>query len=50
MWQYKVTGLQTEKQLNKLGEEGWELVATTSGPVLNMYFKREQPQGGYEYA
>ena len=50
-WEYKVVMDQTpgggmEKRLNELGEEGWELVATSpvGGPLAsfrNLIFKRE---------
>ncbi|MFN2578418.1 MAG: hypothetical protein ABR607_12090 [Pyrinomonadaceae bacterium] len=43
-WEYKlVEGLQTNDQLNALGREGWELVATEVGVGnhnMAFYFKR----------
>lgn len=37
-WEYKKTQGGNEDQLNKLGEENWELVAI--GPTGNCTFKR----------
>ena len=43
-WEYKVTGLLGIEELNKLGAEGWELVAIQSLDVdnLKLYFKRRK--------
>ena len=40
MWEYKVTGVMNERNINEMGDAGWELVATLSGPPHLMYFKR----------
>jgi hypothetical protein len=43
-WEYKTTRDVTDEELNKLGEEGWELTATTTDtmrrPTVKLYFKR----------
>jgi hypothetical protein len=43
-WEYKVTGLLSDNELNKLGAEGWELVAIQSPDIdnLKLYFKRRK--------
>jgi hypothetical protein len=43
-WEYKVTGLLSDSELNKLGDEGWELVAIQSpdNDNLKLYFKRRK--------
>jgi hypothetical protein len=43
-WEYKVTGLLRDDELNKLGAEGWELVAIQSPDIdnLKLYFKRRK--------
>ncbi|MGH9767832.1 MAG: hypothetical protein ACREAB_10400 [Blastocatellia bacterium] len=44
-WEYKVVGNLNEQQLNELGSQGWEMVATvTSGGYFAIYLKRaKQP-------
>ena len=37
--QYEKTGLEFEKELNRLGEEGWELIQRIDG---FFFFKREK--------
>lgn len=37
--QYEKTALEVEKELNKLGEEGWELIQRIDG---FFFFKREK--------
>ena len=42
-WEYKIVGNVNELELNRLGEQGWELVSVTftdSAYVGNYYFKR----------
>lgn len=40
-WEYKVVrDALSETELNKLGEEGWELCGVTRGMIVAMYFKR----------
>jgi hypothetical protein len=41
-WEYKVESIPTEKKLNELGAQGWELVAVESSDRAgrNCYFKR----------
>lgn len=42
-WEYLVTENAVESKLNRLGQEGWELVAVTfndSGSSRTFYFKR----------
>lgn len=42
-WEYRVEECLGDYQLDKLGEQGWELVAVTSndsGSPLKFYFKR----------
>jgi hypothetical protein len=46
-WEYKVEYNATEKKLNQLGDQGWELVgaspeASTSN-LTGFYFKRQKP-------
>ena len=43
-WEYKVTGLLSVEDINKLGADGWELAAVQSPDVDNMrlYFKRRK--------
>jgi len=46
-WEYKIEYNASEKKLNQLGAEGWELVgaspeASTSN-LTGFYFKREKP-------
>lgn len=47
-WEYKTEhhGTMSEKKLNELGAEGWELVAIGREPSLNshqtFYFKRQK--------
>jgi hypothetical protein len=46
-WEYKIEYNASEKKLNQLGEEGWELIgaspeASTSN-VTGFYFKRQKP-------
>ncbi len=40
-WQYKRTGPLDEEELNRLGQEGWELVAVAADG--GCYFKRPAP-------
>jgi hypothetical protein len=40
-WEYKVANTLTEEELNKLGEQGWELV-TVEGKIC--VFKRPKAQ------
>lgn len=48
-WEYKITQGLSEKQINELGEEGWELTAATEHRMefqdaeTVLYFKREKP-------
>jgi hypothetical protein len=50
-WEYKVEyhGTISEKKLNELGAEGWELVSTEisikngDSNVTSFYFKRQKP-------
>jgi hypothetical protein len=47
-WEYKVQTNLTDEQWNKLGQEGWELVAATERPtgggqITRCYFKRPAP-------
>ena len=43
IWEYKVTSTMSEEELNKLGAEGWELVAATAYPDnAALYFKRRK--------
>ena len=41
-WEYKQTGILTEKELNQLGNEGWEMVVLLSsyGSKEGFIFKR----------
>ena len=42
-WEYKKTGVLDEISMNRLGKEGWELVAAigfSSGATATMFFKR----------
>jgi hypothetical protein len=40
-WEYKVVGNLNEQQLNELGSQGWEVVATVaSGGYFAIYLKR----------
>ena len=43
-WEYKVTFRLVEDELNKLGAEGWELVAIQSPDIDNtlLYFRRRK--------
>ena len=43
-WEYKVTGPLSVDDLNKLGAEGWELIAIQSPDIANLalYFKRRK--------
>lgn len=46
-WEYKVEyhGTISEKKLNEMGMEGWELIAAEAGNsnVTSFYFKRPKP-------
>ena len=43
IWEYKVTSTMSDEQMNKLGAEGWELVAATAYPDnAALYFKRRK--------
>ena len=44
-WEYKKTGDDSEKNLNKLGAEGWEAFATSGGSygLHAIFFKRQLP-------
>jgi hypothetical protein len=43
-WEYKVTGLIALDEMNKLGAEGWELIAVQAPNIDNigLYFKRRK--------
>ncbi|KKM14128.1 hypothetical protein LCGC14_1709310 [marine sediment metagenome] len=43
MWEYKTLTGQTDRDLNILGSQGWELINITLSPSggLTFYFKRE---------
>ena len=50
-WEYKVVGewvergAQAKEVRDKLGEEGWELVAVTGGEYRTSYYKRPIMEG-----
>jgi hypothetical protein len=46
-WEYKLVATQlSEQEINKLGEEGWELIQVThEGFSRAMYFKRPKIDG-----
>lgn len=45
VWEYKTAEELTDKDMNQLGEEGWELAATVfNGSSARFYYKRLKKQ------
>jgi len=45
-WEYKIVKVATEAELNRLGEEGWELISVTLYvSYYTFFFKRPKSSG-----